>query len=116
MQGNIDEAQKASASHLMTDTGSFLNTSISAWHNVLQHPNSPSSPEDFRLGVLRVAGETHAQRYWVEAGEEDLEQVLALWGQVAEQAPIDSVDHNQITSMLQSGSQNRENCCKLGGS
>lgn len=96
-KSQIDDAQRATASYLMHGDISFINRAISILTIVQEHPDFSAAPTDFRLALIRVAGETYAQRYWFERRKGDIEKAISLWTSILENADSNSGEYAQAS-------------------
>ena len=103
------EAQARQAMRRFFQTGdrNALDTAVTAWNAILEHPDFDTTQRAFRLAVFNDAGSAFLRRYWARGLDQDLDHAIALWAEAVRTTPPDSSALPIILSNLGNGLSDR---------
>jgi CHAT domain-containing protein/tetratricopeptide (TPR) repeat protein len=104
---DIQVAQSAIQRYLHNGDQVELDTAVTVWQRMIDHPLFVQAPKSFQIAVLNEAGGVHLRRYWAQSLSTDLDTALHLWQAAVSASSINSPDLPAILNNLGNGLSTR---------
>ena len=103
----IQQVKAAEQRYLRGGGAQALDEAVSAWEQVLQHPDFSGTDEHFQLKIINDSAITYLRRYWARGNLSDLATAISRCEMAVAKTPADSPDLPSRLNNLGTGLTNR---------